>query len=172
MPRQREPSSSSGSRRRSPPRRSRRKDSRSRSRSGGRRGSGGRDGGRDGARSSGRDVEKKGGGGKDNDTGGKVLPEWGTAGHIQELKNAGIGFVRPSTGKVEDKDLFFHKSALKNGDFDELAIGDEVTYEAYQDDSKGKAAARNVYLRFPKEKKKKPSRRDDSRDASRDRRRR
>ena len=33
---------------------------------------------------------------------------------LQELKPAGIGFIRPHSGKVDDKDLFFHKSALKN----------------------------------------------------------
>ncbi len=46
---------------------------------------------------------------------GTVLTEWGTSGVIQELKVAGIGFIRPDTGKVDDKDLFFHKSELKNG---------------------------------------------------------
>ena len=46
---------------------------------------------------------------------GPALPEWGSIGVIQELKPAGIGFIRPHSGKVDDKDLFFHKSALKNG---------------------------------------------------------
>lgn len=38
----------------------------------------------------------------------------GLAPNLQELKPAGIGFIRPHSGKVDDKDLFFHKSALKN----------------------------------------------------------
>eukprot|EP00435_Cladocopium_sp_Y103_P047550 s311_g14.t1 len=129
MPRRRSPSRSD-SRRRSPPRKSR-KESRSRSRRG-------RDGGRDG---------RDGRGDKADEKLGKPLPEWGTIGIIQELKPAGIGFIRPHSGKVDDKDLFFHKSALKNSSFDALAIGDECTYEAVLDETKGKAAAKNIVLK-------------------------
>ncbi|CAE7220314.1 def6 [Symbiodinium microadriaticum] len=78
---------------------------------------------------------------------GPPLPEWGSIGIIQELKAAGIGFIRPHSGKVDDKDLFFHKSALKNSSFDALQIGDECTYEAVLDEAKGKAAAKNIVLK-------------------------
>ncbi|CAE7720328.1 unnamed protein product [Symbiodinium pilosum] len=122
MPRRRSPSRSD-SRRRSPPRKSR-KESRSRSRRGGR-----------------------GGEAKAEEKLGPPLPEWGTIGIIQELKAAGIGFIRPHSGKVDDKDLFFHKSALKNSSFDALQIGDECTYEAVLDEAKGKAAAKNIVLK-------------------------
>eukprot|EP00439_Symbiodinium_sp_Y106_P053462 s3241_g7.t1 len=122
MPRRRSPSDS---RRRSPPRKSR-KESRSRSAP--------RKGGR-------------GGEAKADEKLGPPLPEWGSIGIIQELKAAGIGFIRPHSGKVDDKDLFFHKSALKNSSFDALQIGDECTYEAVLDEAKGKAAAKNIVLK-------------------------
>mmetsp|Transcript_11970 Transcript_11970/g.28590 ORF Transcript_11970/g.28590 Transcript_11970/m.28590 type:complete len:151 (-) Transcript_11970:23-475(-) len=124
MPRRRSPSRSD-SRRRSPPRKSR-KESRSRSAP--------RKGGR-------------GGEAKADEKLGPPLPEWGSIGIIQELKAAGIGFIRPHSGKVDDKDLFFHKSALKNSSFDALQIGDECTYEAVLDEAKGKAAAKNIVLK-------------------------
>mmetsp|Transcript_97778 Transcript_97778/g.174208 ORF Transcript_97778/g.174208 Transcript_97778/m.174208 type:complete len:147 (+) Transcript_97778:47-487(+) len=145
MPRRRSPSSDSA------PRKKRsRKDSRSRSR--------GRDrGGRGGDRGGDRGAPKK-------EENLKELPEWGKAGVIQDLKPGGIGFIRPDSGKVEDKDLFFHKSALTNGNFDELQIGEEVTYVAVMDAAKSKAAARNITLKIPH---KTSSRRDDSRDRRR-----
>eukprot|EP00438_Fugacium_kawagutii_P034392 Skav207727 [mRNA] locus=scaffold362:169226:178178:- [translate_table: standard] len=153
MPRRRSPSRSSDSRRRSPPRKSRkvpavashrgvtvrasdaeiqRSDVSSESRSRSRRGRGGDRGDK---------------GDKGDEKLGKPLPEWGNIGIIQELKPAGIGFIRPHSGKVDDKDLFFHKSALKNSSFDTLAIGDECTYEAVLDETKGKAAAKNIVLK-------------------------
>eukprot|EP00440_Ansanella_granifera_P051830 gb/GFBE01056194.1/.p1 GENE.gb/GFBE01056194.1/~~gb/GFBE01056194.1/.p1 ORF type:complete len:145 (+),score=16.52 gb/GFBE01056194.1/:1-435(+) len=137
MPRRRSSSRSDSRRRKkSPPRKSRRRDSRSRSRD---RGRGGRS-----------DRGGRGGDSKaDSKPAGKVLPEWGTVGVVMELKTGGIGFIRPDSGKVDDKDLFFHKSALQNSSFDELTIGDEVTYEAQLDESKGKAAAKNVVVKMP-----------------------
>eukprot|EP00929_Paragymnodinium_shiwhaense_P042723 TRINITY_DN22067_c3_g1_i1.p2 TRINITY_DN22067_c3_g1~~TRINITY_DN22067_c3_g1_i1.p2 ORF type:complete len:164 (-),score=36.74 TRINITY_DN22067_c3_g1_i1:128-619(-) len=122
------------------PRRESRSRSRSRDRRGGGRGDrGGGGGGRGDARPPPRAVQKT----------GKPLPEWGTAGVIQELKAGGIGFIRPKTGKVDDKDLFFHKSVLTNGIFDNLQIGEEVTYEAILDEAKNKASATNVTLVNP-----------------------
>merc|ERR1711957_1032665 len=75
----------------SPPRKGSRRqasDSRSKSR-GGRGGSGG------------------GGGGGDSD-----LAQWGTGGVIVDLKPSGFGFIRPNSGKVNDKDLYFHCTAV------------------------------------------------------------
>eukprot|EP00913_Durusdinium_trenchii_P030377 g28454.t1 len=37
---------------------------------------------------------------------GENLSEWGTSGVIVDLKGSGFGFIRPDTGKVNDKDLF------------------------------------------------------------------
>mmetsp|Transcript_111502 Transcript_111502/g.193256 ORF Transcript_111502/g.193256 Transcript_111502/m.193256 type:complete len:164 (-) Transcript_111502:61-552(-) len=163
MPRRRDPSySDSGSpeppprkRRgrspsRSPPRRSRRPPSDSRSRS---RGRGGRGGGRGG-----------GGGGDD-------LSEWGDKGVIVDLKGSGFGFIRPDTGKVNDKDLYFHCTAVnKSNPFDELRVNDEVSYEPVRDERKGQPVAKNVQLLNggSKGKSRKDSRdRDDSRDRRR-----
>lgn len=39
------------------------------------------------------------------------------------------------------------KSKKTWGNFDSLAIGDECTYEAILDESKGKAAAKNIVLK-------------------------
>eukprot|EP00930_Biecheleria_cincta_P030396 TRINITY_DN21056_c0_g1_i1.p1 TRINITY_DN21056_c0_g1~~TRINITY_DN21056_c0_g1_i1.p1 ORF type:complete len:170 (-),score=22.22 TRINITY_DN21056_c0_g1_i1:200-664(-) len=139
-----------------PPRKSRRED-RSRSR-------GGRDRDRGGGGGGGR-----GGGGSD----GGRLTEWGTSGVIVELKSGGFGFIRPDTGKVDDRDLFFHNSAVERGTvFDDLQVDDEVTYEACMDDRKGQATAKKVCLRGGGVSKK-SRRKDDSRSPSpRDRRRR
>ncbi|CAJ1409047.1 unnamed protein product [Effrenium voratum] len=103
------------------PRRSKRDDSRSRGR------------GR-GSRSAGRP--------------GEALSEWGTSGVIVDLKGSGFGFIRPDTGKVNDKDLYFHCTAVNKAcPFDELRVNDEVTYEAIRDDRKGHPTAKNVTLK-------------------------
>eukprot|EP00435_Cladocopium_sp_Y103_P054308 s932_g17.t1 len=75
---------------------------------------------------------------------GKV---WGTIGSVQAvIKAAGIGFIRPYSGPVDGKDLFFHHSELKNGNFQTLAIGDEVTYEVMMNPVKERTFAANVML--------------------------
>eukprot|EP00747_Dinoflagellata_sp_TGD_P169348 gnl/TRDRNA2_/TRDRNA2_198125_c0_seq1.p1 gnl/TRDRNA2_/TRDRNA2_198125_c0~~gnl/TRDRNA2_/TRDRNA2_198125_c0_seq1.p1 ORF type:complete len:165 (+),score=8.64 gnl/TRDRNA2_/TRDRNA2_198125_c0_seq1:60-497(+) len=131
-------------RKRSPSRRNNRRDSRSRSRSrGGKRG---------------------GGGGGSGD-----LSEWGTSGTIVDLKSNGFGFIRPHTGKVNDKDLFFHQAEAKSA-FHDMRIDDEVTYEVKDD--RGKPKGVNVKLAGGGGGGGGKSRRDDSRDNSRDRRRR
>mmetsp|Transcript_63607 Transcript_63607/g.110850 ORF Transcript_63607/g.110850 Transcript_63607/m.110850 type:complete len:163 (-) Transcript_63607:47-535(-) len=130
------------------PRKSRRPPSDSRSRSRGR-GGGGR-GGRGG----------RGGGG-----GGSDLSEWGKQGVIVDLKASGFGFIRPDTGKVNDKDLYFHCTSVnKDCPFDELRINDEVSYEPVRDERKGHPIAKNVKLVNGGSKGKA---RDDSRDRSR-----
>ncbi|CAE8598474.1 unnamed protein product, partial [Polarella glacialis] len=129
-------------RERSPPRR-RRDDSRSRSR--------GRSGGGRGGRGGG---GRSGGGG-----GGGNLSEWGTAGVIVDLKGSGFGFIRPDSGKVDDKDLYFHCTAVgKKNPFDELRINDEVTYECVRDERKGIPTAKNVSLKQSRGRKESKSR--------------
>lgn len=72
---------------------------------------------------------------------------WGTIGSVQAvIKAAGIGFIRPYSGPVDGKDLFFHHSELKNGNFQTLAIGDEVTYEVMMNPVKERTFAANVML--------------------------
>ena len=47
-------------------------------------------------------------------------------GHIARLKqDRGFGFIRADQGR----DVFFHRSAVVDGNFDLLREGDEVTYE-------------------------------------------
>eukprot|EP00931_Biecheleriopsis_adriatica_P096667 TRINITY_DN70321_c0_g1_i1.p1 TRINITY_DN70321_c0_g1~~TRINITY_DN70321_c0_g1_i1.p1 ORF type:complete len:159 (+),score=12.21 TRINITY_DN70321_c0_g1_i1:66-479(+) len=129
---------------RSPPRKSR-KDSRSRSRG------------------------RKGGG----SSGGTKMSEWGSSGVIVDLKTSGFGFIRPDTGKVDDKDLFFHSTAVDRGTvFDDLQVDDEVTYEAVLDERKNQATAKKVSLVSGGGRSKKSRRKDDSRSPSRSRRRR
>merc|ERR1711972_99191 len=98
-----------------------------------RRGRGG--GGRDRSRSRGR-----GGGG-----GGVDVAEWGTAGIIVDLKPSGFGFIRPDTGKVDDKDLYFHSSTVvKPHTFDSMRLGDIVTYTVGVDERRNQATAKDV----------------------------
>mmetsp|Transcript_74109 Transcript_74109/g.128546 ORF Transcript_74109/g.128546 Transcript_74109/m.128546 type:complete len:138 (+) Transcript_74109:56-469(+) len=126
----------SDSRSRSPPRRSRRGDSRDRGR-------GGRGGG-----------------------GGPRKEDWGNEGTIKQLKSSGFGFIRPSSGQVDGSDLYFHaKECSKDSPFDDLQVEDLVTYSTERDDRNGKFMAINVKLVDGGSKKKKSSR-DDSRDRS------
>jgi len=77
----------------------------------------------------------------------RLTQVWGTIGSVQELiKSAGIGFIRPYSGPVNGKDLFFHKSELKKGNFHTLAIGDEVSYEVMLNPAKKRTFAANVML--------------------------
>lgn len=55
------------------------------------------------------------------------------------LLEKGFGFI---SREGETKDLFFHSSELKDVDFNELKVGDEVTFDVV-DGEKG-PAAKNV----------------------------
>eukprot|EP00439_Symbiodinium_sp_Y106_P039985 s4385_g4.t2 len=127
----------------------RRSDSRSDSRP--RRGSGrGRSrSAKRGRRDDSRDRGRRGGRSRsDGGRPGEALSEWGTSGVIVDLKGSGFGFIRPDTGKVNDKDLYFHCTAVnKSVPFDELRVNDEVNYEAVRDDRKGHPTAKNVTLK-------------------------
>lgn len=57
-------------------------------------------------------------------------------GTIKTIKDRGFGFIAPESG---DKDLFFHSKELVGVTFDELKVGDAVTFEVTQSD-KGPAA--------------------------------
>lgn len=57
-------------------------------------------------------------------------------GTIKTLTDRGFGFI---SRDGEEKDLFFHSKELKGVTFDELKVGDAVTFEIVQGD-KGPAA--------------------------------
>jgi CspA family cold shock protein len=50
-------------------------------------------------------------------------------GTIRTMTDRGYGFI---TGE-EREDLFFHRSAVVDGSFDTLRVGDHVTYRTEQD---------------------------------------
>merc|ERR1711976_568604 len=73
-----------------------------------------------------------------------LAKQWGDKGIIVGL-NRGFGFIRPDTGKVDDRDLFFLASGLnRDNAFDDLQLDDEVTYEVTMDDRGQKPLAKNV----------------------------
>lgn len=47
-------------------------------------------------------------------------------GKIKTLTDRGFGFIAQ---EGDDKDLFFHSNELQNVEFDDLSVGDEVTFE-------------------------------------------
>lgn len=57
-------------------------------------------------------------------------------GTIKTLTDRGFGFI---AREGEAKDLFFHSKELKGVTFDELKVGDEVTFEVVEG-PKGPAA--------------------------------
>ena len=57
-------------------------------------------------------------------------------GIVKRLKETGFGFITPDG---EEKDIFFHSSALVNVAFDDLREGDKVSFDA-EDSEKGPRA--------------------------------
>ncbi len=57
-------------------------------------------------------------------------------GSIKRLTDKGFGFITPEGA---DKDVFFHTSALVGVSFDELKVGDAVSFET-EDSEKGPRA--------------------------------
>jgi CspA family cold shock protein len=57
-------------------------------------------------------------------------------GTIKTLTDKGFGFI---SREGEEKDLFFHSNELSGVSFDQLRVGDNVTFEVIQSD-KGPAA--------------------------------
>jgi CspA family cold shock protein len=58
-------------------------------------------------------------------------------GTIKRLTDKGFGFITPDG---EDKDLFFHSSALVGVTFDELRAGDKVSFDTEESDKGPRAA--------------------------------
>ncbi len=58
-------------------------------------------------------------------------------GQIKRLTDKGFGFITP---EGQDKDVFFHSSALVDVTYPELKVGDNVTFEV-EDSPKGPRAA-------------------------------
>jgi len=62
-------------------------------------------------------------------------------GTIKTLTEKGFGFITPAEG---GKDLFFHSSALVDAQYNDLSVGDKVSFET-EDSDKGPRAV-NVQL--------------------------
>ncbi|MFA4936986.1 MAG: cold shock domain-containing protein [Patescibacteria group bacterium] len=58
-------------------------------------------------------------------------------GTIKRLTDKSFGFITPDG---EDKDLFFHSSALVGVTFEELHVGDKVTFDTEESDKGPRAA--------------------------------
>jgi cold shock protein len=58
-------------------------------------------------------------------------------GTIKRLTDKGFGFITP---EGQDKDLFFHSSALVGVTFDELRVGDKVSFDTEESDKGPRAA--------------------------------
>ncbi len=52
-------------------------------------------------------------------------------GTIKRLTDKGFGFIAPENG---DKDVFFHSSALIDVTYDQLRVGDKVSFETEASD--------------------------------------
>jgi len=57
-------------------------------------------------------------------------------GSIKRLTDKGFGFITP---EGQEKDVFFHSTALVGVSFDELQVGDKVSFET-EDPEKGPRA--------------------------------
>lgn len=57
-------------------------------------------------------------------------------GTIKTMAEKGFGFITPEDGS---KDLFFHQTGLVDVSFDELKVGDKVSFEV-EDSPKGPRA--------------------------------
>ncbi|TAK03682.1 cold shock domain-containing protein [Patescibacteria group bacterium] len=57
-------------------------------------------------------------------------------GTIKRVTDKGFGFITPDG---EEKDVFFHMSSLVDVQFDELRVGDKVSFET-EDSDKGPRA--------------------------------
>ncbi len=57
-------------------------------------------------------------------------------GTIKTMTEKGFGFITPESG---DKDLFFHSSALVGVQYNDLQVGDKVSFET-EDSDKGPRA--------------------------------
>lgn len=58
-------------------------------------------------------------------------------GEIKRVTDKGFGFIGADG---QDKDVFFHSSALVDLSFDELRVGDRVTFDIEQSDRGPRAA--------------------------------
>jgi len=58
-------------------------------------------------------------------------------GEIKRLTDKGFGFITPEDGS---KDVFFHSSALVGASYNDLRVGDKVSFET-EDSDKGPRAA-------------------------------
>ena len=58
-------------------------------------------------------------------------------GYVEKKFDKGFGFIRVD-GQKDDKSLFFHAKQLKNVHFDNIKIGDRVSFEGTREADTGK----------------------------------
>ena len=60
------------------------------------------------------------------------------------VSDRGFGFILPQDGEVSAKDLFFHRSDVTGGRYEELRVGQQVEYDLGRDERRGTPKATSV----------------------------
>ena len=60
------------------------------------------------------------------------------------VSDRGFGFILPEGASPTGKDLFFHRTDVQGGSYDDLRTGQEVEYELGTDSRRGTTKATNV----------------------------
>ena len=64
------------------------------------------------------------------------------------VRDRGFGFIVPEDGSTAGKDLFFHRSDVREASYDDLNVGQQVEYDLGTDERRGTPKATNVRLRL------------------------
>lgn len=59
----------------------------------------------------------------------------------------GFGFIMPEGAKPAEKDLFFHRGDVQGINYEDLRVGQQVTYDVGTDERRGTPKATNVDTR-------------------------
>mmetsp|Transcript_116860 Transcript_116860/g.184836 ORF Transcript_116860/g.184836 Transcript_116860/m.184836 type:complete len:161 (+) Transcript_116860:34-516(+) len=95
------------------------------------------------------------------------LNQWGIEGSVVDLRN-GFGFIRPTDGTGDGRDLYFHAKTC-SCNYNDLKVGDKVVYEIEQDQKRDRPNAKNVRLNGKSDKRSRSKSRSRSRNRSRSR---
>ena len=60
------------------------------------------------------------------------------------ISDRGFGFIVPEGASADGKDLFFHRSDLRETNYDALREGQRVSYDLGKDERRGTPKATNV----------------------------